>query len=136
MPTKLEGYEKTRASSGTSGSMDFEQRVCENIFNKEIKRKRIKVIPDIALTLLEWEALSLLEWEALTLLEWEALTLLEWEALTLLEVESACQYRLRCITERSTKLAWLHIIGIAPSTPREDILELMPLDMFMNADKL
>jgi len=84
--------------------MDFEQRVCERILNKEIKRKRIKVIPDIALTLLEWEAL----------------TLLEWEALTLLEDESACQYRLRCITERSTKLAWLHIIGIAPSTPRED----------------
>jgi len=33
-------------------------------------------------------------------------------------------------------LAWLHIIGIAPSTPREDILELMPLDVFIHTDAL
>ena len=57
-------------------------------------------------------------------------------AITLLEVESACHNRLRCGIERSTKLAWLHVIGIAPSTPREDILELLPLDMCMNGDKL
>ena len=56
-------------------------------------------------------------------------------AVPLLEVESACNYRLRCKIGWSTKLVWLHIIGIAPSTPREDILELMPLDVFIPADE-
>jgi len=83
------------------GGNDFKQRVCERIFNKEIKRKRIKVITDIALPLLE--------------------------------VESACHNRLRCGIGRLSKLVWLHVIGIALSTPREDILELLPLDMFMKA---
>jgi len=54
---------------------------------------------------------------------------------TLLEVESACHNRLRCGIGRSSKLAWLHIIGIAPSTPRGDILELMALDLFIPADE-
>ena len=55
---------------------------------------------------------------------------------TLLEVESACHNRLRCGIGRSSKLAWLHIIGIALTTPREDILELMPLDVFIHTDAL
>jgi len=49
-----------------------------------------------------------------------ALTLLEWEAVPLLEVESACNYKLRCLPWRRTELVWLHEIGRAPSTPREE----------------
>jgi len=65
----------------------------------------------------------------------EEKTVIPDSALTLLEVESACQHRLRCGIGRSSKLAWLHIIGIAPSTPREDILELMAHDLFIPADE-
>ena len=33
-------------------------------------------------------------------------------------------------------MAWLHVIGIALTTPREDDLELMPLYEFRQADEL
>jgi len=40
-------------------------------------------------------------------------------AISLLEVESACHHRLRYGIWRMAKPAWLFVIGIALSTPRE-----------------